>query len=118
MNQQVFDMIKEYEEEINKVFSRLEERGINYEEAASIVGDLDFLHDKFLGLDWEKISQRMDEVEPTFITKDYEDIPKYLKLYIIYDCEDDMALCLSTAETVYLVPKELLDDSNVERLNS
>lgn len=51
------------------------------------------------------------------ITEDYENIPKYLKLYIIREYEDEMVLCISTAEEVYLVPKNLLDNPNAEWLD-
>lgn len=118
MNKQMFDMIKEYEKEINNVYKRLQDKGISYDEAAEFIGELDFLGDKFLGVEWDSpLFERMDTVEPTFITEQYEKIPKYLKLYIIRECEDDMFLCISTAEDIHLVPKNLLDNPNAEWLD-
>lgn len=118
MNKETFNMIKEYEKEIFNLYKRLEEKGFSDDEAAEIVGDLDFLGDKFLNIEFgHPLFERMDSVEPTFITEDYENIPKYLKLYIIREYEDEMVLCMSTAEEVYLVPKNLLDNPNAEWLD-
>lgn len=125
MNKQMYDIIMTYDKEINNVFERMQGKGFSYDEVAEHIGELDFVGIKYLGIDYEnlqKIESRMDEVEPTYITESYSDgfhtAPKYQKLYIIRDYEDDMVFCIDTAEQTYLVPKNLLDNPNIERLDN
>jgi hypothetical protein len=109
MNKQMFDMIQNYANEVNKLYFKLEEM-FNMEKAEELIGSLDKLEYKFLGFEENEDLSKIFETEPKYIIEQYENIPKYLKLHVIRECEDDMVLCSSTAETFYLVPKNLLAD--------
>lgn len=116
MNKQTYDVIRKFGNEVTEVYFRLKEKGFPEDEIEEILGDLNTLDMDMLNLNWSEIDKRMDEIEPTFIKEEYDNIAKFLKLYILRDCEDNMALCISTAQEVYLVPKNLLDNPNAERI--
>lgn len=108
MNKKTFDMIMEYSKKVNELYFELEKMH-DSNVAEKLIEDLDKLEYKFLGFEeGEDLSKYFDEGKETYITEAYENIPRYLKLYMIRECEDDMVLCVSTADSYYLVPKKLL----------
>lgn len=44
----------------------------------------------------------------TYITEDYERVQKYIRLNIIYEYDNGLALCENTVGSIYLVPQKLL----------
>lgn len=101
-------MIQEYSRKVNDLYFKLEER-LGMEEAEKLIGDLDDLYYTSLGFSEEE-KQDLTKTfgKETYITESYENIPKYLKLVVVRECEDDMVLCMSKAEAYYLVPKKYL----------
>lgn len=95
------------------IFTKLEKLGLDIDTIVDLYKEIDDFRDKTF-----KIGEHLDKDKyinrDTYITEDYEGASKHLKLHVIYEYGDGMALCQTTSEDLHLVPINLLaEESNL-----
>lgn len=107
MDKVTFDMIRNFQKIENNIYEKLRERNIDSEEAEAILNDSVDYRERLLRIG--KYSVKEDSIEKeTFIKEKYEDVDSYIKLYVIYEYDNGMALCETTSGLIYLIPQKLL----------
>lgn len=113
MDKTTFDMIKNFHKIENDVYFRLCERGMDSSEVEDILYDSGDYYSQLLRLGKYTVEEECVNKE-TYILEPYEDIERYIKLYVIYEYDNGMALCETTSGSIYLVPQRLLACYNEE----
>ncbi|MFS0643754.1 hypothetical protein [Siminovitchia sp. 179-K 8D1 HS] len=108
MEKETFEAIKEYEILISQLYMNLFDLGVSEkDEVQWMYDDLEDLHDRLF-----KIGEYEDKDKAInkegYLIKDYNGLPKYFKLLIIYRYENGYCLCKNTAGHVELIPKDLI----------
>lgn len=107
MDKATFDMIRNFHKIENNIYEKLHERNIDSEEVEAILSDSVDYRERLLRIG--KYSVKEDSIEKeTFIKEKYEDVERYIKLYVIYEYDNGMALCETTSGLIYLIPQKLL----------
>lgn len=111
MFENYFDFIKQQSFLNAELYFELEKIGIDAEKLDELLDAHDELCEKTL-----QIGKYLDKDKyvnkNTYITKSYEGADRFLKLHIIYQYKNGMALCSSTTDFLHLVPCNLLSDIN------
>lgn len=115
MDKTTFDMIKKFHSIENDIYFKLCERGIDLSEVEDILHDSGDYYSRLLRLGKYSVKEECVNKE-TFILEPYEDIERYIKLYVIYEYDNGMALCETTSGSIYLVPQRLLACYNEEEI--
>lgn len=113
MDKATFDIIKKFRKIENGIYNSLCDRGIDSEDVEGILNDSVDYHDQLLRLGKYSVKEECLDKE-TFIKEPYEDIERYIKLYVIYEYANGMALCETTSGLLHLVPQQLLACNNEE----
>jgi len=113
MEKATFDMIKSFHKIENDIYFRLCERGMDSSEVEDILNDSGDYYSQLLRLGKYAVEEECVNKE-TYIQEPYEDIERYIKLYVIYEYDNGMALCETTSGSIYLVPQRLLACYNEE----
>ena len=108
MNKKMFDMIIKFSNKTADLFLELDKIHGD-EKATEMTEELDKLVTEYLGFDrWQDLDDLFEDENLMYLTKEYEGVPKYLKLYIVHEYDNGMVACVSTAESYHLVPKDYL----------
>lgn len=109
MDKATFDVIMKFylvESDAEKV---LDEKGLSIDDVEEALAPFMDCREQLL-----RIGKYLDEEEyvnkDTYIKDDYENIKKHIRMHVIYEYQNGMALCETTSGLFYLVPKELLAD--------
>jgi len=113
MDKATFDMINKFKEIENDIYFKLCEKGIDSSEVDDILNDSVEYREQLLRLGKHAVEEEYLDKE-TFIQESYEGIERYIKLYVIYEYDNGMALCETTSGLNYLVPQQLLACYNEE----
>lgn len=116
MDKATFDMIKSFHKIENDIYFKLCEKGMDSSEVEDILHDSGDYYSQLLRLGKYSVEEECVNKE-TYIQEAYEDIEIYIKLYVIYEYDNGMALCETTSGSIYLVPQRLLACYNEEELN-
>ena len=115
MDKATFDMIKSFHKIENDIYFKLCERGMDSSEVEDILNDSGDYYSQLLRLGKYSVEEECVNKE-TYIQEPYEDIERYIKLYVIYEYDNGMALCETTSGSIYLVPQRLLACYNEEEV--
>lgn len=113
MDKPTFDMIRKFHSIENDIYFKLCEQGMDSSEVEAILHDSGDYYSQLLRLGKYSVEEDCVNKE-TYIQEPYEDIERYIKLYVIYEYENGMALCETTSGSIYLVPQRLLACYNEE----
>jgi len=113
MDKTTFDMIKKFHSIENDIYYKLCERGMDSSEVEGILHDSGDYYSQLLRLGKYSVEEECVNKE-TYIQEPYEDIERYIKLYVIYEYDNGMALCETTSGSICLVPQRHLACFNEE----
>ncbi|WP_405101577.1 hypothetical protein [Oceanobacillus sp. FSL H7-0719] len=108
MDKRVFDLVQKYNELKNKLYFKLDKLGLDMDTIEELLENFGDLHDKTLKLG--EYSDREATDKETYLTQQYEDIERYIKVNVIYEYDNGFTLCNTTAGSLHLIPKEYLAD--------
>jgi len=110
MHKETFKVIDKYESLLTKLYFELEKMGIDMEKLNKLYDDFDDLKEQLF-----KLGKYIDEEKfinkNGFLKEEYEKLPKYLKLNILYEYENGYCLCKTTSGLIFLIPKQLIQEN-------
>lgn len=109
MDKKIFDLVQKYSQLENDLYFKLDKMGLDMDRIEELLEGFRDLHDKTLKLGRYSEDDKVINKE-TYLTKQYEDVEKYIKVNIIYEYDNGFTLCNTTAGTLHLIPKEYLAD--------
>lgn len=107
MNKEIFDIVRQYSSLENTLYFKLEELGLKSDLIEELLEGFNDLEDKILKVG-KYIDNDMVINKETYLIKQYEEVERYIKVNVIYECDNDMNLCETTAGSLHLIPKEYL----------
>lgn len=107
MDKIIFDMIKKFHGIENDIYDQLCAKGMEFNEVEDLLNESVEYREQLLRVGKFLVKEEYLNKD-TFIKENYEDIEKYIKLNVIYEYDNGMALCETTSSSLYLVPQRLL----------
>ncbi|WGT37947.1 hypothetical protein QH639_19285 [Lysinibacillus sp. 1 U-2021] len=113
MDKATFDMIKKFHIIENDIYDQLCAKGMEFSEVEDLLNNSVDYREQLLRIGKYLVKKECLNKD-TFIKENYQDIEKYIKLNVIYEYDNGMALCETTSGLFYLVPQNLLSCNDEE----
>lgn len=107
MDKATFDMIEKFHSIENDIYDQLCAKGMEFNEVEDLLHDSVDYREQLLRIGKYLVKEECLNKD-TFIKEHYDGIEKYIKLNVIYEYDNGMALCETTSGLFYLVPQNLL----------
>lgn len=111
MEKKLFDIIKDYDNMTNALYFKLEKE-LGMEKTDELLEEFDDYSSKIL-----KLGKYLDESklieEDGFLKREYEGIPSYTKVVVLYHYDNGYSLCETTSGLTMLVPTDLISHETI-----